>query len=453
MQRPDMEVKDVNILIVDDEAELRNLLARILELEGYRVFTSENGSSTLKKVDQEIIHVVITDVQMPGMDGIELIEKIKKQSPTTEVICLTAYGKIADGVQAMKNGAYDYLEKDSYRTKIIPLVAKAVEKSKLQFEVAHLRKKVQGEETFGSIIGNSKAIQNAIETAKKVAPTDATVLLTGPTGAGKEVFANAIHNASQRAQQNLVTINCAALSKEILESELFGHKQGAFTGAIKDKQGLFEVANNGTIFLDEIGELELDLQAKILRVLENGTFIKLGDTKEQKVDVRIISATNRDLKEEVDEGSFREDLFFRLSMFQIELPSLNERHEDIIPLATHFLSLASVKSGKPILGMVTAYEKALLNHHWRGNIRELKNLIERSVILEDSDQLTIQTLPFNFGQSFPSGPGNPETLKAIEKQHIQKILTHTGGNRTKTAKILDIGLTTLYAKIKEYRLN
>lgn len=448
-----MEANDASILIVDDEAELRNLLARILELEGYRVFTAEKGVSALKKIDQETIHVAITDVQMPGMDGIELIEKIKKQSPATEVICLTAYGKIADGVQAMKNGAYDYLEKDSYRTKIIPLVAKAAEKSKLQFEVAYLRKKVQGEETFESIIGKSKAIQNAIETAKKVAPTDATVLLTGPTGTGKEVFANAIHNACQRAHQKLVTINCAALSKEILESELFGHKQGAFTGAIKDKQGLFEVANNGTIFLDEIGELELDLQAKILRVLENGTFIKLGDTKQLKVDVRIISATNRDLKKEVEEGRFREDLFFRLSMFQIELPSLNERQEDILPLATHFLSLASAKSGKPIQGMDEEYAQALTLHHWRGNIRELKNLIERSVILEDSDHLSISTLPFDFGQSPSSETKGTETLKDIEKQHIQKILAHTEGNKTKTAKILDIGLTTLYAKIKEYGLN
>lgn len=448
-----MEEKNANILIVDDEAELRSLLARIMELEGYQVFTAENGTVALKKIGQENIHVVITDVQMPRIDGIELIEKIKKQSPATEVICLTAYGKIADGVKAMRNGAYDYLEKDSYRTKIIPLVAKAAEKSKLQFEVAYLRKKVQGEETFGSIIGRSKAIQNAIQIAKKVAPTDAAVLLTGPTGTGKEVFANAIHNASQRVHENLVTINCAALSKEILESELFGHKQGAFTGAIKDKQGLFEVANNGTIFLDEIGELELDLQAKILRVLENGTFIKLGDTKQQKVDVRIISATNRDLKKEVENGSFREDLFFRLSMFQIELPSLNERKEDIMPLAAHFLSLASAKSGKPIQSIDAEYQKELVQHYWRGNIRELKNLIERSVILEDSNKLSISTLPFNFGQSIPSDNKKPETLKDIEKQHIQKILAHTGGNRTKTAKILDIGLTTLYSKIKEYQLN
>lgn len=441
-----------NILIVDDEPELRKLLARILELEGYEVFIADGAANALKKIPSIQINVIITDIQMPGMNGIDLIEKIKKISPTTEVICLTAYGKITDGIQAIKNGAYDYLEKDNYRTKIIPLVAKAAEKSKLQFEVLSLRKKIQGKENFNTIIGHSKAIQNAIVIAQKVAPTDATVLLSGPTGTGKEIFANAIHNESKRATENLVTINCAALSKEILESELFGHKQGAFTGAIKDKQGLFEAAHNGTIFLDEVGELELDLQAKILRVLENGTFIKLGDTKQQKVDVRILSATNRNLQEAVKNGTFREDLYFRLSMFEIRLPSLNERQEDILPLANHFLLSIKIRLNKNINGITAAYEKALEKHYWSGNIRELKNLIERSVILEDSELLTVDTLPFNFQDQLLLNEKKPVTLKEIEKQHILKILQHTGENKTQTAKILDIGLTTLYAKLKEYHI-
>ena len=324
-------------------------------------------------------------------------------------------------------------KKDNYRTKIIPLVAKAAEKSKLQFEVLSLRKKIQGKENFNTIIGHSKAIQNAIVIAQKVAPTDATVLLSGPTGTGKEIFANAIHNESKRATENLVTINCAALSKEILESELFGHKQGAFTGAIKDKQGLFEAAHNGTIFLDEVGELELDLQAKILRVLENGTFIKLGDTKQQKVDVRILSATNRNLQEAVKNGTFREDLYFRLSMFEIRLPSLNERQEDILPLANHFLLSIKIRLNKNINGITAAYEKALEKHYWSGNIRELKNLIERSVILEDSELLTVDTLPFNFQDQLLLNEKKPVTLKEIEKQHILRILQHTGENKTQTA--------------------
>jgi|TARA_B100000378_G_scaffold278491_1_gene281931 DNA-binding NtrC family response regulator len=441
-----------NILIVDDEPELRNLLARILELEGYEVFTSDGGKNALKKLATTTINVVITDIQMPGITGLDLIEKIKKDFPATEVICLTAYGKIADGVQAMKNGAYDYLEKDNYRTKIIPLVAKAAEKSKLQFEIEKLRKKVNTKQSFEHILGTSPAIKNAITTAKKVAATNATVLLTGPTGTGKEIFANSIHNASDRALENLVIINCAALNKEVLENELFGHKQGAFTGAIKDKTGLFEEAHKGTLFLDEIGEMELELQAKILRVLENGTFIKLGDTKERKVDVRILSATNRDLQKEVEKGNFREDLYYRLALFQIELPALNERREDILQLAKHFLAVASTKSGKKIQGMHPGYEKALTEHYWRGNIRELKNLIERSVILEDSEILSTTTLPFNFQQSSDSESGISMTLKEIEKQHILRILQHTGENKTQTAKILDIGLTTLYAKLKEYHI-
>ncbi|MGB8705980.1 MAG: sigma-54 dependent transcriptional regulator, partial [Gillisia sp.] len=391
-----MKSKKAKVLIIDDEPELRNLLARILELEGYEIFTAEDGSKALKILLRENIQVVISDVQMPGINGVELTRKIKKESPATEVICLTAYGKIQDGVQAMKNGAYDYLEKDNYRTKIIPLVAKAAEISSLYSEMERQREKVNEKANFDHIIGSSTAIKNAIAIARKVADTDATVLLTGPTGTGKEIFANAIHNASNRASENLVIINCAALSKEILESELFGHKQGAFTGAIKDKRGLFEEAHKGTIFLDEIGELELDLQAKILRVLENGTFIKLGETKQHQVDVRILAATNRNLQKEVENGNFREDLFYRLSMFQIELPSLNDRREDVLSLAKHFLSHASLKTGKKITGMQPDYEKALLNHNWRGNIRELKNLIERSVILEESEDLSQETLPFNF---------------------------------------------------------
>lgn len=448
-----MNKKNQHILIVDDEPELRNLLSRILELEGYVTFTAKDAKHALKILSQKNIHVVITDVQMPEMNGITLVKKIKTQSPETEVICLTAYGKISDGVQAIKNGAYDYLEKDSYRTKIIPLIAKASEKSRLQMEIESVKTSVKKDGRFEHIIGNSSALKKAIVVAQKVAPTNATVLLTGPTGTGKEIFANAIHNASPRSSNNMVVINCAALGKDILESELFGHKQGAFTGAIKDKVGLFEEADKGSIFLDEIGELELDLQAKILRVLENGSFIKLGDTKQKNVDVRVISATNRKLKDEVEKGNFREDLFYRLSMFQIELPSLNDRPEDIIPLAKNFLKSSNLKTNKNIQSLSSKFQEALMNHNWRGNIRELKNLIERSVILEDSNELTLETLPFDFQNETKKNSGIALSLKDIEKKHIQKILEYTHNNKTKSAKILDIGLTTLYAKIKEYNLN
>lgn len=445
-----LEVKQLHILIVDDESELRELLSRILQFEGYDTQTGHDGISALKKIEKLQPHVVITDVQMPGMRGTDLVTEIKKLSPNTEVICLTAYGNIQDGVQAIKNGAYDYLEKDSYRTKILPLVAKAAEKASISFgsQKPPIHKNNKG--SFEAIIGNSTSLKRAIDVARKVAKTDASLLITGPTGSGKEVFAVAIHNNSLRASEKLVTINCAALSREILESELFGHKAGAFTGAIKDKKGLFEEAHKGTLFLDEIGELELDLQAKILRVLENGTFIKLGDTKEQKVDVRILSATNRDLPNAIEGGKFREDLYYRLAMFQIELPGLNERKEDILPLANFFLTLSTEKMNKQISGFSPDFITALEKHNWKGNIRELRNLIERSVILTDSAIVTIDTLPVDFQTQNEIVGKGIHSLREIEKSHIKKILDYTNGNKTKTAKILDIGLTTLYAKIKEY---
>lgn len=443
---------DFNILIVDDESELRELLSRILQLEGYITKTAKDGLAALKILEKEFFHVVVTDVQMPGIKGTELVLEIKKTSPHTEIICLTAYGNIKDGVQAIKNGAYDYLEKDSYRTKILPLLAKAAEKAKFQFEKSQVLTKSTQTLSFESIIGNSSAVKQAINLAQKVAKTEASILLTGPTGSGKEVFANAIHNNSLRASENFVTINCAALGKEILESELFGHKAGAFTGAIKDKVGLFQEAHKGTIFLDEIGEMEIDLQAKILRVLENGTFLIVGDTKEQKIDVRVLSATNRNLQNAIDDGIFREDLYYRLAMFQIDLPSLNDRKEDILPLAKHFLTIASAKLNKSIVDFDTDFSEALKNHYWKGNIRELRNIIERAVILTDSEQIKSDVLPLDFHNQNKSSYKDVQSLKHIERFHIAKILEHTQGNKTKTARILDIGLTTLYAKLKEYNL-
>lgn len=441
-----------NILIVDDERELSELLSRILQLEGYTTQTAKDGASAIKLIVKKGFHVIITDVQMPGMRGTELVTEIKKISPSTEIICLTAYGNIKDGVQAIKNGAYDYLEKDSYRTKILPLVARAAEKSKGQFDKYQANIKSSQKTSFESIIGSSSAIKQAINLAQKVSKTDASILLTGPTGSGKEVFANAIHNSSLRTSENFVTINCAALGKEILESELFGHKVGAFTGAIKDKIGLFQEAHKGTIFLDEIGEMEIDLQAKILRVLENGTFLMVGDTKEQKVDVRLLSATNRNLQQAVEDGKFREDLFYRLAMFQIGLPSLNDRKEDILPLAKHFLAVASAKMNKNTSDFDPNFSEALQQHHWKGNIRELRNIIERAVILTDSQIVYTDTLPVDFQSQLQPIQKDIQSLKQIERLHIEKILAHTKGNKTKTAKILDIGLTTLYAKLKEYNI-
>lgn len=312
--------------------------------------------------------------------------------------------------------------------------------------------------SFDKIIGSSRPIQKAIDLAKKVAVTDTTVLLTGETGTGKEVFAQAIHQASQRAKQNFVAINCSAFSKELLESEMFGHKSGAFTGAIKDQKGLFEEANNGTIFLDEIGEMSLELQAKLLRVLETGEFIRVGETKPTKVNVRIVAATHRDLQTEIEQGHFREDLFYRISTFQIHLPPLRERTVDIETLANHFINISSARTNKKINNATADFYVALKHHQWKGNIRELKNVIERSVILAENEELSIECLPAEL-QRF-SNPNTQTSTKALsafelasaEKLHIQKVLNYTNGNKTKTAELLGIALTTLYRKINEYGL-
>jgi transcriptional regulator with PAS, ATPase and Fis domain len=307
--------------------------------------------------------------------------------------------------------------------------------------------------SFSSIIGESKEIKQAIVLAQKVANTNTAVLLTGETGTGKEVFAQAIHKESPRKSKNFVAINCSTFSKEILETELFGYKAGAFTGAIKDKKGLFEEANEGTLFLDEIGEIPLDLQAKLLRVLETGSFIKVGDTKEIKVDVRILAATNRDLLEETEKGGFRLDLYYRLSVFQIKLPTLDQRKEDIPLLATFFLNYFSQRMPHKAVKISPDFLKALEVHHWKGNIRELKNVIERAIILTDGDELNVNSLPLEFNMHQNFGIVGAFEMSVIEKHHIQKVLSHTSGNKTEAARLLNIGLTTLYRKIEEYHLN
>lgn len=449
-----------HILIIDDEDKLRGLLARIISLEGYQVAEAPNAREALKKLEQEDFSVVICDVKLPDGNGIDLTRKIKSLYPFTEIIVLTAFGTIADGVQAIKHGAFDYITKGDDNDKIIPLINRAAEKAHLQQRVHQLEKKVGQRYSFENITGISQQVQEAISLAKKVAATEATVLLLGETGTGKEVFAQAIHYAGERRNKNFVAVNCAALSKDILESELFGHKAGAFTGAIKDTQGLFEEANEGTIFLDEISEMNLELQAKLLRVLETNEFIKVGESKPTQVNVRVISATNRDLQKEVEAGKFRSDLFYRLAVFQIQLPPLRERIKDIEPLAEHFLNLFSAKVNKPVPKMSHEFLEKLKSYQWKGNIRELKNIMERAVILSDSNELVTDDLPFEIRSDTMHRVATHRVgtnvsafdLSLIEKQHIQKVLEHTKGNKTEAARLMNIGLTTLYRKIEEYEL-
>lgn len=448
------------ILLIDDEPKLRQLLARILSLEDYRVLEADDARSGLATLEREDeVDLVISDVKLPDKNGIALSAQIKQQYPATEIIMLTAYGTIADGVTAMKNGAFDYIVKGDDNDKIIPLVSRAVEKAQLQFRIKRLEAQVSRRYGFDTIIGQSASIRRAVDLAQKVAVTDTTVLLTGETGTGKEVFAQAIHQASPRRAGEFVAVNCSALGKDILESELFGHRAGSFTGATRDKKGLFAEANKGTLFLDEIGEMPLDLQAKLLRVLETHEFMRVGDTKPTKTDVRVIAATNRALEQEATAGHFRLDLFYRLSVFTIELPTLRDRPGDIPALADRFARQEGAKVGRRDVRLSPELIDKLKKHTWKGNIRELKNVIERAVILSSPrdqagsilTELTPDLLPLDIQE----GCLTDETaldLASVEQQHIRRVLRHTNGNKTEAARLLGIGLTTLYRKVEELQL-
>ncbi|SOD12608.1 sigma-54-dependent transcriptional regulator [Pedobacter xixiisoli] len=431
------------LLVIDDEKKLCDLLARILELEGYTVHKAYTGKEGLASLQQHEISVVLCDVKLPDYSGIDLVALIKQQKPFVQIINLTAYGTIADSVKAMKNGAYDYITKGDDNDKIIPLVANAFEaaaKNKLQ----QIQKQTDSK-GFEAIIGQSPILAEAINMARKVAPSEANVLLLGETGTGKEVFAKAIHQASKHTENTLMAINCSAISADLLESELFGYKKGAFTGALADKKGLLEQADGGTLFLDEIGDMPLHMQAKILRVLEDGTFIKLGDLQTKKVSVRVIAATHKNLLAEVEKGNFREDLYYRLSVFTLQLPKLNDRKKDILLLAEHFIKLFS----SSVIQMSEDFKDALLKHNWKGNIRELKNTIERTLILNEAEILHADLLTTNFNSSTETIT-NSLNMASVEEIHIKKVLQYTSGNKTETARLLGIGLATLYRKMEQY---
>ena len=442
------------ILVVDDEVQIRTLLSRMLELEGYEVCQAGDCRTALKQLEFQSPDVVLCDVFLPDGNGVDLVSSVKKTAPNVEIILLTAHGNIPDGVQAIKNGAFDYITKGDDNNKIIPLVSRAVEKARMNVRLEKLEKKVGHTYSFDSVSGDSKALKDAVSLAQKVSGTDVPVLLTGETGTGKEVFAQAIHYNSKRAKQNFVAVNCSSFSKELLESEMFGHKAGSFTGALKDKKGLFEEADNGTIFLDEIGEMAFELQAKLLRILETGEYIKIGDTKPTRVNVRVVAATNRNLPEEITAGRFREDLFYRLSVFQIHLPPLRERAGDVRILAKAFVKDFSARLARPVTEITPAFLEALEQQPWKGNIRELRNVIERSLIVCESERLDVADLPLDiqnthYEQSDETTPGSFE-LSAMERRHIARVLEYTKGNKTEAARLLKIGLTTLYRKIEEY---
>jgi two-component system, NtrC family, response regulator len=439
-----------NILLIDDEEQLRKLLSRIITLEGFTVEPASTLKAARASLARQEPDIVLCDVKLPDGDGVGFVKELKEKHPLVEIILLTAFGNIPDGVQAMKNGAFDYITKGNDNDRIVPLLYQAYEKARAQQRSA-IKIKEKGAYMFDDIIGHSAPIKQAVQLAQKIAPSGANVLLLGETGTGKEVFANAIHAQSKRNDKAIVAINCSAFAKDLLEGELFGYKSGAYTGAIKDKKGLIEVADGGTLFLDEIGEMNIDLQAKLLRVLENGEFIKLGDVKTTKVNVRIIAATHRDLVKMVAEGSFREDLYYRLNVFTISLPALRDRAEDIPALANHFLAHYGAKENRPILYIQKEASQLLQKYAWPGNIRELRNALVRAMIIADGDIILQEHLPFDI-QKQSTGAANL-SLARVERDHIQKVLQFTKGNKTKAAECLGIGLTTLYRKMEEYQIS
>lgn len=441
------------VLIIDDEKQILALLTRIIELEGYEVYRATTCKAGLRQLQAHSPEVVLCDVCLPDGNGVELLSQMKKTHPWTEIILLTAHGNIPDGVSAMKNGAFDYLVKGNDNNKILPLIAKAIRKVSETLARNASAVTTKKEYTFSEIIGRSPAISEAVSLAGKVAETDTPVLLTGETGTGKEVFAHSIHNHSLRSEKAFVAINCSSFSKDLLENEMFGHTAGSFTGAVKETKGLFEEADGGTIFLDEIGEMDIALQAKLLRILEAKQFIKIGGVKPVNVDVRVIAATNRDVEQEIVEGRFRKDLYYRLSVFQIHLPPLRERLGDIPLYVKAFVSFLSNKMRRKEPLISDEYMEVIKRCPWKGNVRELRNVVERSLVVTEGDTLDLRSLPLQILQmSEHTDNGSGLDLASVEKSHIRKVLQHTNGYKPEAARLLGIGLTTLYRKMEAYNL-
>src|SRR5579862_1467172 len=446
------------VLIVDDDLKFCKLLGRFLSLEGYEVFRSHDLQTSSVILEKEDIQFVLLDAMLPDGNGSSFAKEIKMRYPSIQTVILTGYPDIENCVKSFKNGVADYIIKGEDVHSVIQTIKDQI----AGFSPKEGRKESRPEthaETifnFNNIVGESELIREAVELAKKVSRSDASVLLLGETGTGKELFARAIHNSSTRLSGSFVAINCSSFSRELLESELFGYRAGAFTGAIRDKKGLLEVADGGTLFLDEVGEIDKDLQSRLLRVLETGEFIKVGDNKTSRVNIRLISATNRDLSSEIGMGHFREDLFYRLNTFSIQLPPLRERKRDILLLTEYFARLFSQKLGKHITGITREYERMLMNYNWKGNIRELKNIIERSVILSAGSILSEETLPYEV-LSYPfqdaKGGNSSFDLNLFERLHIQKALITAKWNKAEAAKMLNISPSTLYRKIEDYILS
>ncbi len=443
------------ILIVDDERDICNALEFILTRQDYDVKAAYSGEKAIEMLKKEVFHVIITDLKMGRVDGIKVLEKAKEIAPDTSVIIMTAFGSIESAVDAMKSGASDYIIKPFYNEEILLTVKKNIEQKKLLRENIAFKQQVSQQCTsFGDLIANSSSMQEIMETLKKVIPTKSNILILGESGTGKGLIAELIHYNSPRRDQPFISINCSAIPEGLLESELFGYKKGAFTGAVADKPGLLTLAHQGTFFLDEIGDMPVNLQAKLLKVLETGEVYPLGDIKPNIVDIRIVSATNIDISSRVKEGKFREDLYWRLNVIEIRIPSLRERKDDIDILTRHFINKASGQHNKNVIGIDKEALNLMIEYAWPGNVRELKNVIERAVIFADGQMITIYDLPDKLKTSAQQKETPP--LKIYLSDYERKLILNTfivnNKNKDETAKALGIDVATLYRKLKKYKI-
>ena len=448
-----------HIVVIDDDEGNRRGIEMALRKDGYNVVAFPSGPQAIEYLKGSGTDLLVTDLRMPGMDGLEVLKMAKSMDPGLAVLVITGFGSVESAVDAMKQGADDYLQKPVNLVELRKRVAAAVEKRRLSQEVRQLRERLEEKFSFGTIIGESQAMQQVLHQLSLVAPTRSSVLIIGESGTGKELIANALHQNSPRKESRFLPINCAAIPGEILESELFGHERGAFTGAVQRKQGKFELADRGTLFLDEIGEMPMQLQAKLLRVLEDRSFMRVGSTETITVDVRILAATNSDIDAKVAAGAFRSDLYYRLKVVTIVVPPLRERREDIPLLAHRFFEMFKRENDRPFLQLAPEALEALTQARWEGNVRELRNLLESLVVLADGNTrvITLEHLPENYRtqQALPAAPpaapaGAARRLEEIEKDAILRTLQETGGNRTRAAEILGIGLRTLQRKLREY---
>jgi len=447
------------ILIVDDEAGMQRLLSRVLTREGYQATPVGSAREALELISQDSFDLMITDIQMPEMNGLELLREVKEFDPSLTILVMTAYGTVESAVEALRNGAYDYLTKPFETDEIRLAVAKALEHKRLVAENRYLHQELDEHYQFSGIVGHSPLMADVYEMAASVAVSNASVLISGESGTGKELVARSIHYNSQRRERPFVVLNCAVFSEGVLESELFGHEKGAFTGAVSQKKGRFELANQGTLFIDEVAEMTPAAQVKLLRVLQEQEFERVGGDRTIRTDVRIVAATNKDLAEQVKQGAFREDLYYRLNVVHIELPPLRDRREDIEPLATYFLEKYVKETGKKISQIAPKALASLIGYDWPGNVRELQNAIERAVVLCRSDVITPRELPRDVSGeneiclSLPQQGGNlTDILEDLERQLIIQTLRQQGASQTKAADILGIARTTLRYKMEKYGL-